>query len=470
MELTRTWSRCSGSRLAARSSTGPHYSRRALSTVALALAIGGAGCGSSDSSTTATATSTPQSTPAIVDVYAALGDAYTAGMVSTSLVQTHQASSFPALIARQGGTRGFQQPLVSEPGIDIELILTRYYPPPIVIGPKAETPGGPLNGDLAGPFNNLGVPGATVGDLVATDGTAGGFHGLVLRNLGTALSQGLRLHPSLITLWTGNSDILTAVVQGRAIDGITLTPNETFRARYQKAIDVLRTTPATIVAANIPDLTKIPYVTTIKPYVVDPATGQPVLRGGQRVPLIGPTGTPLPPSSFVTLAASQLLAAGDGIPVSEGGRGTPLPDEVVLDTNEVDIIRERIAAHNRVIQDVCGRASIPIVDMHTFFDDLSSSGKNIGGLTLTSDFLTGGFFSYDGVHPSELGYALLTNEWIKVLTQAGLQLSLLDLSPIMGLTDQPLGLKQGSGTSAFEFTEAAARSLRAIYPLRNRAE
>src|SRR6188768_4111030 len=56
-------------------------------------------------------------------VYVALGDSLTAGVESASLVSTHQVNSFPALIARAAGVTGFEQPLVSEPGIPPELTL-----------------------------------------------------------------------------------------------------------------------------------------------------------------------------------------------------------------------------------------------------------------------------------------------------------------------------------------------------------
>jgi len=56
-------------------------------------------------------------------------------------------------------------------------------------------------------------------------------------------------------------------------------------------------------------VTTIPFVTTIKPYITDPNTGQPVLASGQRIPLIGPSG-PLPANAYVLLTASSLLAQG----------------------------------------------------------------------------------------------------------------------------------------------------------------
>ena len=51
--------------------------------------------------------------------------------------------------------------------------------------------------------------------------------------------------------------------------------------------------------------------------------------------------------------------------------------------------------------------------------DLDASGRIVGGVTYTSSFLTGGIFSYDGVHPTDLGYAIIANEWIRLINANG---------------------------------------------------
>src|SRR5262249_46785952 len=153
-------------------------------------------------------------------------------------------------------------------------------------------------------------------------------------------------------IWIGNNDVLGAALRGRAIDGVTLTPTAVFRTTYAAIVAALKTSGAGILAANLPDVTAIPYVTTIRPYVVNPATGAPVMVNGPNVPLLGPAG-PLSPDTFVTLAAGALLAQGVGIPTALGGKGTPLPDEVILDPAEVSIIRQHVADDNQAIQDIC---------------------------------------------------------------------------------------------------------------------
>jgi lysophospholipase L1-like esterase len=399
--------------------------------------------------------------------YVSVGDSLAAGYQSNALVETHQAGSVPALIARQAGSQGFQQPLISEPGIPPELTLLQLVPAP-VLAPKAASNGTPKNLALARSYNNLAVPGATTIDALtrATDG--GGFHDIILRGRGTQVAQAASLSPTFVTLWIGNNDVLGAATRGRAVDGVTLTPTAVFRATYQQIVTALRATNARVVAANLPDVTAIPFVTTIKPYVTNPATGAPVLNNGTTIPLIGPSGA-LPSSAYVTLAASSLLANGVGIPTALGGRGTPLPDEVVLDPAEVAIIREHVAANNQAIREICQAASIPVVDLHGLLNEIATQGRHVGGVTLTSAFLSGGLFSYDGVHLTDLGYALVANEWIEVINANGGALPLVDLGPYLGVTAAPAASSRRENPyRAFEFTPEAYNGLLAAFPEVNR--
>lgn len=383
------------------------------------------------------------------NVYVALGDSLTAGVVSASLVQTRQAHSYPAQIALQAGIQGFQQPLISEPGLPAELTLRSLSP--VLILPRAGTPGVPTNLGLARPYNNMGVPGAVSVDLLTRRTDAGGIFDVILRNRGTAVEQAVGLRPTFLTLWIGSNDVLGAAIRGRAIDGVTLTPAATFRVAYQQIVSALRTTGARIVAANIPDVTSIPFVTTIPPFVVNPTNNQ-------QVPLLGPAG-PLPPGSFVTLPAASLLAEGVGIPAPLG-RGTPLPDEVILDPAEVATIRARVEANNQAIADICQAAGIPLLNVNRIFREFATTGRSVGGVRLSTVFLTGGVFSYDGVHPTELGYAILANEFIGVINANGGNLRPVNLAPLMGL-----GFSGSTRTTpTFEFTREAYENLLASFP------
>lgn len=356
--------------------------------------------------------------------YVAIGDSLTAGYTSGGLVETYQTNSYPALIAKQLGISDFELPLISEPGIPALLKLYSLVPP--VIAPVTLNPaewGTPLNLTLSRPYDNLGVPGATLYDALNTVSDNGGMHDLILRGLGTQVEQAIALNPDLITVWIGNNDALGAVVTGTAIPGVTLTPPDSFEAMYTQLIQALTSnTQAKIVVATIPDVAAIPFVTTVPPYIINPATGE---------PFTWPDGTPMTylgqnddeqnpfvsPDSFILLTALPYITQGYGIPEELGGRGEPLPPEVVLTPGETSTIREHLSAFNEAIVTIADQEGLSVVDVHGIFNEIVTSGYSIAGIELTQEFLTGGIFSYDGIHPGALGYAIIANFFIDAMNK-----------------------------------------------------
>jgi lysophospholipase L1-like esterase len=427
--------------------------RRTLRLAAAALALAAPAVAQSPS---------PTPGPISFTSYYSIGDSLAAGYTNNSLVETHQVNSVPALLARQAGVADFQQPLIGEPGIPPEFALLRLSPNPLV-APRANASGAPRNAALGRSYNNLAVPGATLIDALTRTSNEGGFHDIILRGRGTQVQQAAAARPTFITLWIGNNDVLAAAIRGRAVEGVTLTPADSFRAAYAQLVNALRPTGARMVAANLPDVTVIPYVRTIPRVVVNPATGAPVELSGQQVPLLGPNG-PLPPGTLVTLAASVLLAQGDGIPTAVGGRGTALPDEVVLDPSEVSAILDRTQANNRAIAEICAAAGIPVLDVFRLSREFFERGRNVGGVVLTSAFLTGGLYGYDGVHPTDLGYAILANEWIALINASGGELPLVDLGPFLGIGGGTAAASAHRGGALPELSRDALEDLRAVFP------
>ncbi len=374
--------------------------------------------------------------------YVAVGDSLTAGFMSGGLFQASQQNSYPVLIFRQatGLTSGFEQPLVSNPGIPAALELRSLSP--LIVAPKSGG-GAPLNLTLQRPYNNLGVPGADVHDAVATVTDHGGLHDLILRGLGTQLQQAAFLKPTFVTIWIGNNDVLAAATSGRVIEGVTITPVASFEADLKTLVGGIASTGAKMAIANIPDVAGIPFVTTIPRVVVNPATSQPVLINGQPVPILGPNG-PLGANDRVLLTASTELAKGNGIPVQLGGSGQPLADQYVLDANEINTINARVAAYNNIIQSVAGSAGAALVDANAVFRQVANVGVNIGGVTYTKSFLTGGVFSYDGVHPTAFGYAYVASVFIDAINaKFGGDIPAVDLYPFVFGTSSAASMTAG---------------------------
>ncbi len=363
--------------------------------------------------------------------YVSLGDSLTAAFASGGLLNTVQANSYPALINRQvtGNSTSFQQPTVSAPGIPALLDLVSLSP--LVIAPRSSSTGAPTNLGLPRPYDNLAVPGFKVKDLLSTF-TGNGIIDLILRGPAfgnrPALAQALILRPTFVTLWAGNNDVLGAATSGIVIEGVTLTPAADFDRDYRALVGQLRASGAQLALATIPSVTAIPFVTTIPPVVINPATNQPVLNNGQLIPLIGPNG-PLALTDRVLLTASGQLAQGIGIP-RPLGTGQPLGNQFVLSTAEVATIGARVAAYNNTIRSVADQTGSALFDANVLFDRIAARGLNIGGLRYTPAFLTGGLFSYDGVHPTSFGYAFVANEFIKAInSKFGASIPQVDLFP-----------------------------------------
>lgn len=381
--------------------------------------------------------------------FVALGDSLTQGITNAGLFEGVQVNSYPALIARQAGVGdGFEQPLVSAPGIPGLLQLQSLVPLAIVPAPGN---GQPTNLQLPRPYNNLAVAGFDTRDVLVTL-TGNPVIDLTLRGLGPAIGQALALQPTFAVVWLGNNDALAAATSG-VVNDQTLTPLPLFEMDYRMVIGALAQAGAQIVVATIPNVTAIPFVTTLPPVVVDPATQQPVLVNGQPVPLVGVN----PATDRVLLSAQALLQQGIGIPRALGGTGQPLPDQVVLSGDEIATISSRINAFNDVIRAVAGEVGAPVVDINGFFSDVVQNGINIGGVGFDVEFLTGGIFSYDGVHPTPLGYAVVANEFIATINQTfDAALEPVNLFPFVFGPDGAAGATLTVPPAGFTFTPQAA--------------
>jgi lysophospholipase L1-like esterase len=354
--------------------------------------------------------------------YVALGDSMTAGFASASMMDWYQDRSYPAILAQQGGAGTFEQPYISTPGIGPIFELVSLLPTPLIL-PVGLEPGLPTNAEFPGIYNNLGIPTATLYDMLFQTGDINNliqgnfdtvFFDIVLRNgINTALEQAIGAQPTFMTVWIGSNDVLPAVLAATPIDGITMTPVELFAEYFGNAIGALATnTTADIVLLNIPYVAEIPFTTSVAPYVDIPDLG--------RWYLVADTG-PLTDNDLVTLGAGALIAQGYGLP-----GGPPLPDNLniftgepgyVLREAEIEILNAQVDGFNAAIEQTAAAFGYPVFDANAMFESIVSGDwvPTYGATTLSADFLLGGIFSYDGIHPQQIGYALLADELIQFI-------------------------------------------------------
>ena len=356
--------------------------------------------------------------------YHAVGNSLTAGTQNNGLVEAFQKVSYPALINQAVRGPSFSMPTISEAGIPPLLYVSNFSPLMIDTLPSG---GMPTNTTFPGIYNNMGIPGAELNELLnrgptpPTPADPNPFWQIILRDAGTfgpnAIAQVVAAAPTVATAWVGANDIFGSASVGT---DLLLTPVASFEADYIAMMDLLVGGAGAVIAGNIVDIPAIPFFSTFPPVLFDPTKGEPVLDpGGNLIPLIGEFADasfgPMPLTSLVTLAAAPLLAIGTGIPVPAGGTGVPMPSYAWLEPGELTNIRDRLDAFNTIIDTVCTARGVPVVDFFGAFNRIASSGFLFRGEIWTSDYLTGGIFSMDGFHPSSIGQFIVALEFIRVM-------------------------------------------------------
>ena len=264
--------------------------------------------------------------------YVAIGNSITAGYTDGALFKAGQSNAFPKLLADQFRTVGggdFKIPFTNDnrggllAGGNIitgnRLIFNGTSPVPLSGTPTTE-----IGVTLAGPFNNLGVPGAKSFHLLAPNygniaglqtGTANPYF-VRFRSAATTsvLADALAQSPTFFSLWIGNNDVLGYATTGG--DGSNpITPlagavGAGFQATYEFLANQLTANGAKGVVANIPYVTALPHFTTIQH---DQIPGLPTANVTQLNQLFGGINQALAgaglPARFKTLVADDGSAA-----------------------------------------------------------------------------------------------------------------------------------------------------------------
>ena len=229
--------------------------------------------------------------------YVALGNSLTAGFSDAALFIEGQTNSYPNMLAQNfalagGGT--FNIPFMADnlggatlggnPVLGNRLILSfaSGSPAPVPVEGTGTTE---ISNVLTGPFNNMGVPGATSYHLVAPGygnvagvplGQANPYYARFASSPGaTVLGDAAAQGPSFFSLWIGNNDVLGfASAGGAGVDqagnldpstygGSDITDQNVFASVYNTLLQTMTANGADGVVANIPDVLKTPYFNTV---------------------------------------------------------------------------------------------------------------------------------------------------------------------------------------------------------------
>jgi hypothetical protein len=113
----------------------------------------------------------------------------------------------------------------------------------------------------------------------------------------------------------------------------------------------------------------------------------------------------------------------------------PWPDALALDAGEIATAQAATAAFNGAIAaKISGNARITLADGNALLNELKAHGYMASGVKFTCDYVAGGFFSLDGVHPASRGNGIIANLFIKAINAKwGTNIPYVDVSAIPGI-------------------------------------
>lgn len=284
------------------------------------------------------------------------------------------------------------------------LTLVTAGPPPVIVSASGTSTG---RIDLLTQPLNLAVPGHTVADALSkrpdfpvdsmTDLVLG-FPGLLSGISRSQVEWAEALNPTTIILWIGNNDVLNAAITGTTA---ALTPVDQFEVAYSNVVKRLAATGASLVIANIPDVSVIPYVVSVP---------EAAAMFGAPVNLFA-AALGMNTNDFLTLDTLPTAAG-----ILQGTITGPLTDNEILTAAEVQQIQEATRQFNSIIARYAKLHHAVLVDTAGFLTKLDRRGLVVGGQRLKTGYL-GGIFSLDGIHPTNTGAAATANEFIRTINR-----------------------------------------------------
>lgn len=385
--------------------------------------------------------------------YIAVGNSLTAGYADNGLYLEGQQNSYPSIIAKQmavvgGGT--FTQPLFNADQANgsgyLQLTGFTATGSPITtpvtnntaVRGTAAIPGFgnvTLYTKYTGDINNYGVPGIKLQQITfAPYGNLNGyFERMLPGNAGTNSTTYLDFVTAkpftFFTDWLGNNDALGYATSGGA--GDVLTDKNTFAALYNASINKLTASGQKGAVATIPDVTAIPYFNTVTVGAVLSA----IKAANSSVTAIYINARTTAADGTATYAARPATAADlivltfptskMGTPVTTPAGAlpygltplTPIENQYVLDANEIILTKDYVVTYNNIIKSIAAAKGLAVFDAYTFLNGVKQNGLIVDGVSVNSNYISGGLFSLDGVHLTPRGYAIVANEFIKSINK-----------------------------------------------------
>jgi hypothetical protein len=287
--------------------------------------------------------------------YVSLGNSLTAGYSDSALFIEGQKVSYPNILAQQFSLVGggeFKIPFMADNVGGLLLGGTQIQGPRLYFNgsgpaPVAGTTTTEVTNHLAGPFNNMGVPGAKSFHLLASGyGNVAGVP-LGLANpyyvrfassaTSTVLADATAQSPTFFSLWIGNNDVLAYATSGgtgtnqlgnlnpATYGGNDITDPNVFANVYSSLLDGLTANGAKGVVANLPYVSSAPFFTTVP---TNPVPGLPSANATSLNQLFGGINAALTSNGLPTRFAT--IVADDGNPATTEKNPLLIVDETLI--------------------------------------------------------------------------------------------------------------------------------------------
>ena len=96
--------------------------------------------------------------------------------------------------------------------------------------------------------------------------------------------------------------------------------------------------------------------------------------------------------------------------------------------------RDYVQSYNATIKSIAVAKGLAVFDAYTFLNNVKEQGLVKDGISLNSNYISGGIFSLDGVHLTPRGYAIVADEFIKAINaKYGSTIPLANVSDYSGI-------------------------------------
>ena len=375
-----------------------------------------------------------------------VGGESTSGFMDDALFREGQENSLANIISKQlqlagGGT--FYQPLVQASSVGVNFNDLSRFKLDFKTDCKEVTSLSPVRiaalGDVSvwndnsynasQPIGNYGIPGFYMAYANSTSYSAQNkfFGRMASSSSASIMGDVMASDPTFFALNLGLEELLDHARSGAKNQSI-LTPAQ-FESLFVPILNQLVSGGAKGVVATLPDVTEMPFFTTI-PYNglnLDAESAETLNEIYNPIGIyfnvgMNPFVIEDPNAGVFGVRQMQegemilLSVPLDSVKCYKMGSVFPFRNEFVLTQQEINEIRTSTSAYNDIIITKAAEKSLALADVRQLYSSLVS-GITYNGISMSAKFVSGGAYSLDGINLNPRGNALLANVFISSINE-----------------------------------------------------